>query len=389
MKILILFADMIRQNRLSVLNNDKLYVSEFDNFIKSIGGTYYSNCFTMCPDTPRSLATLYSGLSPQDNGCDTAVKWPQYFMNDGIDNLFQMLFRKGYKIDFLSDPVERSCGIFPQFVIDNCNHNEKYSVKKFFKNLSIEEKHVIFACFPQFHWTLSAIGASTYGEKQGFKNLTTALLEMQRYIALNDFDHVFLFSDHGYKLSYELKFNQAYTSLNEDRTNVLFLHKRKGKQNLSINDSICSLTDFKSMMSDIVGAGSKSSENISLPERRCILIEDHLRFNVGVTDMIERWALKTPTEYYIRDLDAGYLKSASSKSFALKTVDKYDELLQDYQSFRNVAKIKNYRFLYSHMLKQDYIEANDLYDVRQLKIPKVISFAYKVVDILKKGLGIL
>lgn len=389
MKILILFTDMIRQNRLSVIKNAKPYVSEFDNFIKSLGGTYYTNCFTTCPDTPRSLATFYSGLAPQNNGCDTAVKWPQYFMNDTAEDIFKMFYNSGYKMDFLSDPVERKCGIFPRFVKDNNTHNTKYSIVEFFKKLTISEKHVIFACFPQFHWTLSAIGASTFGEKIGYKNLSNALYEMERHIDLEEFDHIFMFSDHGFKLSYETRFNYEYMNLNEDRTNVLFLHKRKGIKNVKINESLCSLTDFNGMICDLLKSDNLNSEGIELPRRRYITIEDHLSFNVGVTDVIERWALKTPNYYYIRNVDRGYIKMSNQLKFRPKTVPFYDRLLRESQSFENIIQIKHFRSLYTNMLKKDFIKANALYDMRQEKSSKIFSYFHKISDVFKKILGLI
>ena len=150
MKLLILFADMIRRNRLSTFSSKNGRPNEFDQIIQKIGGAFYTNCYTVAPDTPRSLATVFSGVEPQLNGCDRHTKWPQYFLKKDVTNIFEDFANAGYKMDFLSDPIERLNGFFPKFVMENYNHNEKYSVSNFFKNLALKEKHLIFACFPSF-----------------------------------------------------------------------------------------------------------------------------------------------------------------------------------------------------------------------------------------------
>ena len=78
MRVLFLFIDMLRPNRYG-LYNQKLENNKIDNAIIELGGTLYTNCFSPAPDTPRSMASFYTGLSPIENGCNTRVKWPSKF----------------------------------------------------------------------------------------------------------------------------------------------------------------------------------------------------------------------------------------------------------------------------------------------------------------------
>ncbi len=383
MKLLILFADMIRRNRLSTFSDGNAQPNELDQIIQKIGGDFYTNCFAVAPDTPRSLATLYTGVEPQLNGCDRHTKWPQHFLKKNVNNIFKDLADKDYTMDFLSDPVERMNGIFPQFVMDNYNHNTKYSVREFFNKLVLKEKHLVFACFPQFHWTIDALGASTYGERQGYKNISFAMQTMLDEIDIQEFDHVFLFSDHGFKLSYELRTNPIYTILNEDRTNVLFLHKQKDKNKLKHNNMLCSLVDFKKLLNDICSDTRKSNRDYTLPKREYIVIEDHKSFNVGIYDPIELWALKTKTAYYIRDADFGFCRKPQARKFDSIICKSFDEILLDNAEFRFVQEVQRLRHIYKKTVKKDFIKKNNIYDHRQIKISSVKRNFYKFMDFIK------
>ena len=61
MKILVVFVDMIRPNRLSIINKRISPNTPLDEFLKKLGGTFYKNCFSQGPDTPRSKFSLVSG----------------------------------------------------------------------------------------------------------------------------------------------------------------------------------------------------------------------------------------------------------------------------------------------------------------------------------------
>ena len=383
MKVLVLFADMIRQNRLLGSIGESSSMHDLDYIIQSIGGSFYTNCYTVAPDTPRSLATVFSGNEPSVNGCDRHTKWPQFFMNAEEKNIFEIFYEAGYHMDFLSDPVERLCGVFPQFVLDKFSHNERYSVHDFFKNLKLKENHLVFACFPQFHWTLNSIGASTFGERQGYRDISYAFDTMLNSIDIEEFDHVILFSDHGFKLACELRKNAPYRILDEDRTNVLFLHKQKGQKQISVNDTLCSLIDFKSLCADILNENLNKNGTYSLPEKKYVIIEDHSSFNVGITDSIEQWAVKTRASYYIRNSELGFLKKSCENKFKEEIASDFDKILYENSAFRLLMKIQSYRSIYSDRLKKNYLKESNMYDHRQFKISRISEIYYKVIDLIK------
>ena len=68
MKVLTVFIDMIRANRLSTFNADVAMDTPLDVAFKNLGGTVYTNCFVPGPDTPRGMSTftLARALSKMD-----------------------------------------------------------------------------------------------------------------------------------------------------------------------------------------------------------------------------------------------------------------------------------------------------------------------------------
>ena len=55
MKILAIFVDMLGADYLNVANPNAAQ-TDIDRMLLDIGGTFYTNCYTPAPDTPRSFA---------------------------------------------------------------------------------------------------------------------------------------------------------------------------------------------------------------------------------------------------------------------------------------------------------------------------------------------
>ena len=111
MKILVVFVDMIRANRLSLFNNDIKLKTQLDNEFEQLGGTIYTNFYSECPDTPRAMASFISGKLPYQNNCDLRTKWPRYFL-ESETNIFDQLIKKDYDLNLFSNPNERKKGMF-------------------------------------------------------------------------------------------------------------------------------------------------------------------------------------------------------------------------------------------------------------------------------------
>ena len=209
---------------------------------------------------------------------------------------------------------------------------------------------------------------------------------MLSLIDIEEFDHVFLFYDHGFKFTHEIRMTEPYRILDEDRTNVLFLHKQKGQKQITVNDTLCSLIDFKSLCVDILNENLNGKENYTLPEREHIIIEDHSTFNVNITTPIDLWAVKTRSSYYIRNLESGFHKSSNMSKYKSETSSKFDAILLKNLEFKSLMNIKRLQKYYK-ILKKDYPEASEIYDYRKSKINPFISGFHKINDIIKHLFG--
>ena len=94
---MILIADMLPGNRLKI-NNSDIPMTQVDKVLSRIGGTNFSSCFTPAPDTPRSLASLFTGQLPKNNGCDTRTKWASKFVDSQSISIFRQLQNLNYEI---------------------------------------------------------------------------------------------------------------------------------------------------------------------------------------------------------------------------------------------------------------------------------------------------
>jgi len=91
---------MIRPNRLATFNSQIKGDNPLDVSLKELGGTYFKNCFSPGPDTPRGIATFTSGKIPYLNGCDTRVKWPRYFLDGNLKTIYDFFIENNYKMTF-------------------------------------------------------------------------------------------------------------------------------------------------------------------------------------------------------------------------------------------------------------------------------------------------
>lgn len=330
MKVLILFVDMLRPNRFGLYNHSKY--NDIDNFLYSIGGTLYSNCFSPSPDTPRSMASFYTGLSPFENGCDARVKWPGKFLQEDQPTLFDFFLKNKYALDFFSNPNERQGGLFPPSISNLDIHNNDFDLFKFSKKIKLKNNHLVFISIPDYHWALQDWGYTEKGERAAISETYNSINTVFKNLDKDDFDHIFLFSDHGFKFSHQSRFEQWHQFLNRDRSNIFMFHRRKGDNKLTFNEKLCSIQDVAYTIDEISGKENKFSL-FSDHERRHIVIEDHFSIQPPkVNQNVDIWAVITREEEYVRSLEKGVLIK-NNKVISEKAIPFYDEILKKESQF--------------------------------------------------------
>ena len=380
MKILVVFIDMIRVNRLALVNENIINKTPLDLSLKKLGGTFYTNCFSQGPDTPRAMATFATGKTPTKNGCDTRLKWPRDFLNKDLKTVYDLVIEKDYKMTFFSNPNERQFGMFPEHITNLDIHNENYELDKYLESLEIEDNHFIFISLPDFHWSIDDNGSTKHGEKRAIEDVSKSFDIIFNNLNKDDFDHIFLFSDHGFRFAHEYKTQPNYMLLNRDRTNTLLLHRKKGEGNLiKFNHKLCSIASIFYTLDEIINHTKSVHSLFSKKEEKYIIIEDHLKFITSINLPIEIWAVAFKEKIYVRDLENGYLIDRNNKvefgvkheldfilenessfgksNFEFQKVHKYNELILKQTKFMYGGKRKKiHRFL--HLL--NYIK--DLFE---------------------------
>lgn len=345
MKILSIMCDMVRPN---ILNFDNCCAGSFEYYLKKLGGTLYTNCFTQGPDTGRSLGCFWSGCVPQDNGCDERVKYPKFYLKKSsfLDNLKNHEF----SFYFFSNPNEKILGVFPPGYESVGVHNEDLDLKKFVKQIDFDKDNIYtHITLTDFHWALDDFGACGRGVEQGLRILKDSINSIFEIASVDLFDYIFIFSDHGFKYNFEYTKEEKYYLLNRDRVNTLMYIIKKGERDFSYNDKLCSLIDFYPTICNIIGdkTSVKGYSFFSKDEPDFIFSEDHGDFSPRIYQPIEYWALIKKDVIYLRSM-SGYYRD-DKKIFDLEKKE-FDKILcKNSISFAEVYKKLNILTLYNVM----------------------------------------
>lgn len=383
MRVLTIFIDMIRANRLQTFNPEIQEETPLDTAFKELGGTIYTNCFTPGPDTPRGMASYYTGLPPYLNGCTTRLKWPEFFLDTTLSTVFDLFLEEGYKLDIFSSPNEKKNGFLPEHISKMDIHNNDYDLDGYLSNISLAEKHHIFISLPDYHWAFDDYGYSHAGEKKAYVETRASYDVIFKHLNKDDFDHIIIFSDHGFKFLSEYKMDPCIYMLNEDRTNSIMLYRTKDTQALTCNHKLCALTDLYGTYEMLLC--KPVTRGISLLDKRehaYVVIEDHISFLPQVNQNIELWALVKRDEVYIRTLSEAVVIDRKSREEQHDIIEEYDSLLKLDSSFGIYWDEYEKIFLY----KQNIVFDKSYYmsGKRRKETPWIVKYYYILIDIIKK-----
>ena len=331
MKVLMLFVDMLRPNRFGTINND-IHNNEIDELLESLGGTFYTNCFSPAPDTPRGMACFYTGLLPMHNGCDTRVKWPSKFIPKETSNIFDPFIENKYEMNFFSNPNERTGGLFPPGIENIGTHNQDYDMNGYLNSIDLSDDHLVFISIADYHWALQDWKYTRKGESVAINETRKSLDIVFNNFDKDDFDHIFIFSDHGFKFNAQFKAEQSYEFLNRDRANIFMFIRQKGDVGVNHQNKLCSIQDVSHTIYDLFGLDNHYSL-LNRAERDYVVIEDHQSIGTAeVNQNVDIWAIVTSDEMYIRTLK--YSITINSGQATSQVINQYyDNLLKSESQF--------------------------------------------------------
>lgn len=367
MKFLFLFIDTLRPNLMNVIN-PKFEESELDKLLKNLGGTIYINCFTPGPDTPRGLACFWTGLIPMKNGCDKRIRYPKFYLNGNVENLWDTFKNYGYGINIYSRQQISDVGVFPESI-----QPKKYQdIKEFISSVSIVDNSVTFIALTDYCDGLGEYNYSMNGVKKGHKKTSDALNLFFNKYNKNEFDYIFIFSDHGHKTLKERTESAQYL-LSKDRTNIFAMIRKKNDSDIIYNEKMCSIIDFYPTIKQIIGENAPDYLDgislISQEEHEYIVAEDHNYFTPETNQLIDRWAVIRKNSIYFRDL-SGWTNSP-------ETMEENDRIIARHsQHFKIAEKEKQVLESYSKIyLYHTYSDGEEI-----VKHNDMISRCVNIID---------
>lgn len=382
MKIMFLFCDMLRSNMLRTINPKIQSNTLIDEWLIKLGGTSYINCFTPSPDTPRSLACLYTGLYPKHNGCEKRTYWPKYYLKSNYSTLFDILLENKYKLISYIIEVNLKVGFLPQHIE---NHIENYTtlqqaVDASKQNLN-QENLFLFFNLEDYHWAVDASNNDAYTSNyEGQNHLSECFNIIFSKLCINNFDYIFIFSDHGCQFSNEKYAKQCY-KLYDDRTRILmFLHKKNDIDIIKKYELTSILDVFPTIQQILSVKPFQDSDGESLFElqnKRFIVFEDHGIFKPILESPHDLWAYRDKDVLYLESLlDSEILKINDDSSYSILNSSENIDL----ESLKE--KIDLYSCSYSNNKKQ--YEILQYYDLltREAYTRELYSDGQKIVRVI-------
>ncbi len=384
MKVLIVFTDMIRSNRLKTCNSKILKKTPLDNVLNKIWWTIYTECFSPTPDTPRWMACLYTWLWPKYNWCDIRIKYPKFYLKK--KSFFDLFLEKKYKISCFSNPSERKTWLFPKN-IDKLNiHNKDYNLDNYLKNIKLNKDHLLFISLPDFHHSISQIWATIKWEIEWYIQLEKSINIIFDNYKKNDFDHIIFFSDHWFKF-YDEWFDykkELPLLLNEDRINSLMFHRKKWDETLIENNKLISTTNLFWFLENILNKKDISQLSLYNNKVKYIVWEDHINFNTNINQFIWIWYYLDKNILYVRTLYNWYIFNRKSNKYKIKIDINLDSFISNNSQFKDYIKRKNILDMYNDSAKEKKkIKYPNWIEIKKVKYPDIINKILIVLYIIK------
>lgn len=245
MRVLCIFCDMLKADKISILN-PKEERSKLEDILEELGGRVFKNTFSTSPDTGRALACFFSGKLNKNNGCWYQWQYPKYYLTEE-KNLKQILDSNNIKNTFISHGTNIKLGAY----LGNENKILRLGIKKnalenILKKLKKEqsEKEFIFIGLEDYHYVSDVYGINSKSNLLAKNILGDSLEKIFKILNKDDFDYIFLFSDHGHKEKIEQTKRGNLLLLNSDRTRSFLQIRKKYEKELIKDEGIKTLYDF-------------------------------------------------------------------------------------------------------------------------------------------------
>ncbi len=289
---------MLRANKLKVINPEINSSTCFDEWISNFGGCTYTNCYTPSPDTPRSLACLYTGLYPKNNGCKTRIEWPAFYLKPEINTIFKYLNEDNFNTFTTFTKAEIKTGILSKEDLRRVtNYNSIFDLYKSDVIKQNSDNALFFLNLQDYHHSVTDYYALPKAVIKGNRRLINTFdLLFNRYHK-DFFDYIFIFSDHGCFLVDDERDNGKPYQLLRDNRSKIFMHiRKKGENNHTKDSSLTSILDIYPTLLNILNKSiDPSIDGISFfksKKDRFIVMEDSSVFKPRLGLYNDIWRYK-------------------------------------------------------------------------------------------------
>ena len=210
-----------------------------DEWFRTIGGTVFRNCYSPAPDTPRSLACLYTGLLPKNNGCTTRIRWPEYYLKHDVPTVFSSFLNDGYSLFTTFSESRLNVGILPPGIRDEST--DLLGLPQLVERrdeVMMHENVLLFVDLQDYHACVDDFGSLGRAHRCGDRQLSLAFDKVFQDYSVDDFDVILVLSDHGCKLSGDKRYQEPHYLPFDDRSKIVMFVHRKGDSGLECDDHL-------------------------------------------------------------------------------------------------------------------------------------------------------
>lgn len=282
MRTLVIFIDMLRTDFLNLYSANRSKTS-LDFFFESFRGTTFTNVFTPCPDTDRSLASFWTGKPCYETQCNRRGRVNSKFLKS--DTFLDQLKTKRVQIKLFSN---HTTSIFPSSF-----QNHRYYLKKLDDTNKMNRNSLLFIHLMDIHFALDDLGHNIRGVYNAHLKLTNSLEYIFTKFDKAFFDKIIFFSDHGHLMFNEKKSQDTFTNF---RRSKIFLHiASKNAYENNIDDSFLSIMDISHLILNLYDSkktnrAQKYKLNLKSYYKQ-ILIEDFFGLDTGINQIPNIWTL--------------------------------------------------------------------------------------------------
>lgn len=339
MKFLLIFIDMLAADNLH-LCNEQTEMTALDESFKKLGGTLYTNYYVPAPDTSRSAGCMWTGLYPKANGCDSRLKYPGYFLKPEVENFWDIFAGQGYSFNIFLRESNVKNGTLPMKygrLAYKCDKGN--DINGFLKSVDLCENSVTFLYLSDLHTYVDIYKATKEGYAKGDSFEAKMLDKVFRHFDADAFDHIFIFSDHGFRFAGP----EHRHLLERDRIKTVLLWRQKGQKELRRDASLRTVMDLFPTICDILDYQTSNvldGKSLLGEGHEYVLFEEHRQFEAKVGMTAERWAVLWHDKLYWLDCEGWDLfEDPEAKDFDADFFEKaIAEKMSDYAMNKRITE---------------------------------------------------